>query len=1174
MDTQADISIIKEASVTNQIHLNRNNTIQIKGITKNYISSLGTISALIRINSISLPVLFHVVPDAFDIPSDGILGKDFIKAYKCKLDYDNMTVLIQAFNSSFFLPILNDVKNNVVLPARSEVLRFFYIDLPTRDSYVILNQEIENGIFVPRTVIDSNNPLIPVMNTTSEVKVIPKTYKFKFEPISNFNILHFKNSNLYESSRIEKLLTLIKENSHLGYQSDVLSLCKKYSDIFFMEGDFMTTNNFYTQELRISDNNPVYIKNYRLPYSQKEEIEKQTNKLLHHGLIEPSYSNYNSPIILVPKKGNSLQWRMCIDFRAVNKKLIADKYPLPRIEDILDNLGRSKFFSILDLYSGFHQIPLHENSRDITSFSTNSGSYRWKVLPFGLNVSPNSFSRMMNLAFAGATPSQCFIYMDDIIVIGCSAKHHLKNLESVFKICKKYNLKLNPSKCQFFKSEVTYIGHRCTDKGILPDMSKFEIITKYPRPFDKNSVKRFVAFMNFYRKFVPNFAELARPLNLLTRRKVDFKWTNECEHSFQTLKNSLLKPPILQYPDFKNKFIITTDASKHAVGACLSQNFDGVELPVSYASRSFTKGELNKSTIEKELIAIHFAITHYRPYIFGTHFIVKSDHKPLTYLFSMKNPSSKLTRIRLDLEEYQFTVEYIQGKSNVIADALSRINIRDLIKINEKSIFKVETRSATNNMKENLKQYGNNNTIKNGTENKFRVSEERFNRKIPQIKCAREKNKLSLKIYLHKKILGEISINVLSNNTILAIKPKLTELEKLAINKNLNKLQINNDDLLFRYISLNEFKESCNKYLNSLFLIIVPKPRNIVNLNERKELIKKYHDDPIFGGHVGKKRLLAKLKMYFYWPKMYIDVSKYINECRNCKINKPKFKTVEPLVLTESPEKPFDIVVVDTIGPFNKTDSQNKYAVTLICNLTKYLVIVPVESKEACIVAKAIFENVILMFGPMKAILTDNGTEYKNNLLKELLELMKIEHHVSTPYHHETVGSIERCHRVLNEYLRSYINEQQSNWDELTKYFSYCYNVTPHMSFNLQYTPFELVFGKTPNIPEFCFNTKIEPIYDFDSFAKEFKFKLQTMHKNAKYLLDESKKKAKIIFDKKVKEIVLKIGDKVLIKREDRKKLDPLYIGPYIVKDINKSNVIIEYKNKEKSIHKNNVIKY
>lgn len=212
----------------------------------------------------------------------------------------------------------------------------------------------------------------------------------------------------------------------------------------------------------------------------------------------------------------------------VNKNLIADKFPLPRIDDILDNLGRAKLFSVIDLSSGFHQIPIiGEKSRDITSFSTPDGSFRWKVVPFGLNVSPNSFSRMMAIAFSGVPAGTAFLYIDDIIVVGCSENHHLKNLRKVFETLRKYNLKINPYKCDFFKTEVTFLGHRCSERGILPDSFKLKAIHEYPEPTDKEAVKRFVAFANYYRKFINNFASIAQPLNQLTRKnQTSFGLTN------------------------------------------------------------------------------------------------------------------------------------------------------------------------------------------------------------------------------------------------------------------------------------------------------------------------------------------------------------------------------------------------------------------------------------------------------------------------------------------------------------------------------------------------------------------------------------------------------------------------------------------------------------------------
>lgn len=362
----------------------------------------------------------------------------------------------------------------------------------------------------------------------------------------------------------------------------LLDLCTNYSDIFHVDGDKSSTNNFYEQSLTLSDNEPVFTKNYRLPHTQKNEIKNQVNLLLENDLIELSASAYNSPIIIVPKKSvnGTKKFRMCIDYRKLNKKIIPDKFPLPRIEEILEGLGRAKFFSIMDLHSGFLQISLSKESRPATAFSTDTGFYQWKVLPFGINIAPASFSRMMTIAFSGLPPQQAFIYMDDLIVIGISENQHLNNLKNVFDMCRKSNLKLNPDKCYFFKTEVTFLGHICTSEGLKPDPSKISTIIHYPRPQNRDEVTRFHAIANYYRRFIPNFSTISQPLTYLRKKRVAFNWTSKCEDAFNEIKAKLISAPILAYPDFTKQFRVTVDASHQGCGAVISQDFDGNDLPI------------------------------------------------------------------------------------------------------------------------------------------------------------------------------------------------------------------------------------------------------------------------------------------------------------------------------------------------------------------------------------------------------------------------------------------------------------------------------------------------------------------------------------------------------------------------------------------------------------------
>lgn len=1107
-----------------------------------------------------------------------------------------MTFTIRIENIEILIPIhYGNDWDEIAIPPRCEAFKFFKIN-NFKDISFIEHQELAPGIFIANTIINNKNPTIRVINTTDSTAVIKNNLNITGE-ISEYNIFKIdETSNSIQ--RTHQLKEIFSKNTPHDKVERLMNLCKDYTDIFTLEDDKMTTNNFYEQKIRITDDNPIYTKNYRLAHGQKEEINKQVNKLLENNLIEPSLSPYNSPIILVPKKStnNEKKWRLCIDYRKVNAKLVPDKFPLPRIDVILDGLGNAKYFSTLDLFAGFHQIPLEKSSREITSFSTENGIYQWKVLPFGLNIAPNSFCRMMAIAFSGLKPEQCFLYVDDIIVLGKNERNHMENLKYVFDRCRKYNLKLNPEKCVFFRTEITYLGHKCTDKGILPDDRKTEAVQKYPTPKDKAAVKSFTAFTNYYRRFIENYAEIARPLHKMTGKNAIFEWTDECEKAFQLLKAKLLSPTILQYPDFSKEFIITVDASNYACGAVLSQHFGDKDLPIAYISRTFEKGEKNKPIIEKELLAIHFAIKTFTPYIWGKHFTVKTDHKPLVHLYNLKDPSSKLSMIRMDLEKYNFTIEYIPGHSNVTADALSRITINDLSKIYEnkvtlqmtaskplaihldtiKTIFEESkrilavTRSMTRKQNENRENIEEKEIEIEEKINYMPVIEEMNNNNMMGVpKAITNKNN---EIQVHTKNKKRIYVDNITNETNLEY--LLSRLEKIASVNNIYKIKWPRNDKIFKIISINEFKEKCNKILKKLSISIIDEPKRINDKHEINELMKEYHENVLYGGHFGQKKLLAKLRERFYWKNMSKSIANFVRNCEKCKLNKIQSKTREEMKITPTPNRPFNTIIVDTIGPLKQTEKHNVYAVSIICDLSKYLIMVPIPDKTAKNIAKAIFEKVFLIYGPVLEIRTDRGTEYKNKLIGEICKTLNIDHKLSTAYHHETLGAIERNHRTLNEYIRIYANNIEE-WDEYVQYFTYCYNVAKHAAFDNKYSPYELIFGKTPReFNEILKRNRIEPIYNIDNYLLELKYKLQIANDQARQFVMKNKEISKQYYDRKLNIINLKIGDKIKIIREPRNKHKQLYDGPFLVHKIDNENIIYLNNNKELTIHKNRVLKY
>lgn len=781
----------------------------------------------------------------------------------------------------------------------------------------------------------------------------------------------------------------------------------------------------------------------------------------------------------------------------------------------------------------------------------------------------------MSLAFAGLKADQAFLYMDDIIVIGHSESHHLENLKCIFERCRKRNLKLNPEKCKFFKHEVIFLGHKCTSEGLLPDDTKTEAMKKFPTPKDKDETRRFTACANYYRRFIQNFATIVAPLNKLTRKSVDFVWSDECEISFQKIKNALASPPILQFPDFSKQFIVTVDASQMACGAVLSQNINNNDLPICYISRSFQKGELNKPIIEKELLAIHFAVTYLRPYLYGTKFIVNSDHKPLVYLYNMKKPSSKLTRIRLDLEEYDFEIKHIKGVDNVVADALSRITIHDLKEIyqNNVTMLPVFTRSKTRILNQNIKEKEIENQSKE-IANKLRVIEElnsNYDKKIPRVRCENEK---LLCAFLKKKKIIRINLEEFTVNGKLALEPILSKIEKDADSLNYLKIQWPLNDILFKHVSIVNFKEACEKVLKKLQIILINPPITVKNKDEKLDILKNFHSDPLYGGHCGQKKMYANIRSKYFWKFMSKDVAKYVKQCQNCMVNKPKPLSKSPMQLTKTPQKPFDIVIVDTIGPLTRSDNGNVYILTIMCDLSKYLIAVAIPNKLANTIAKAIFNKFILTYGTMKEMRCDCGTEFKNEIVKELCNIMKINQIFSTAYRHQTLGTVERNHRNFNEYLRAYVSEI-ANWEEYLNLFVFCYNISNHSSLDDKFSPFELIFSKKCNMPYELVNNTVEPIYNFENFAKESKFRLQHAHKIAQKLLEKSKLNNKKEYDKNSKQITYNIDELVLLKVEPYNKFKPIFSGPHRIIKISEPNIEVydNETNKRITVHKDRLRK-
>ena len=409
---------------------------------------------------------------------------------------------------------------------------------------------------------------------------------------------------------------------------------------------------------------------YRLSYVETDELKKQLADLSAKGFIKPSTSPFGAPVLFVHKKEGTL--RLCVDYRALNKITIKNRYPLPRIEELMDRLAGAQYFSKIDLYSGYHQIRIKKEDTHKTAFRTRYRHYEFLVLPFGLMNAPATFMTLMNDIFREHLDDFVIIYLDDILIYSKTKEEHLQHVRLVLKTLRKHHLYAKAKKCELIRRKVEYTGHYISADGIAVDPRNITTIRDWPAPTNPSEVRSFLGLASYYRKFVQGFSATATPLTALLHKDKKFQWTTPEQVAFDTLKEKLTTAPVLLLPDPNKPFTITTDASDFAIGAVLTQDQGKGEQPVAYESRKLSPAEQNYAVHEKELLAIVHAIRLWRMYLEGRRFTVITDHASLEYIKTQANLSRRQARWLETLQANDFEVKYRPGKTNVVADALSR----------------------------------------------------------------------------------------------------------------------------------------------------------------------------------------------------------------------------------------------------------------------------------------------------------------------------------------------------------------------------------------------------------------------------------------------------------------------------------------------------------------------
>lgn len=441
---------------------------------------------------------------------------------------------------------------------------------------------------------------------------------------------------------------------------------------------------------------PKQCRPYQCNPERMKALKASIEEMLDQDVIEKSHSSWSVPAFVIPKKDKN-KFRFLCDFRSVNQYIELDPFPTPKMDNLFQYMREAKYFTSFDFVSAYHQVPITEQSREFTSFITPFGQFQYKVIPQGLKVGSAALHRLMHEVFSDIQYSQVLNFADDLVIFSNTAEEHIAHIKEVLTRLRTIHLTINPEKVSLAKNGVHFLGFVVKEGKLFIDPKRTECISQYPIPRTLKHVQKFLGFCSFFSKFIQNFAAISVPLNRLKRKGVKFKWTEECQKSFDTLRKALISPPVLQLPVYSSKFILNCDASENAIGAALGQMRDGVWLPVAFASRTLSNTEAGYSVFRKEFLACLWACEKFRDILADTRFILRTDCQAVVHVLNSAKRTGQMARWKLRLSEFSYDLEHCRATQNILADTLSRLFDQ---KESENKIEEIKTSDVTLILKE------------------------------------------------------------------------------------------------------------------------------------------------------------------------------------------------------------------------------------------------------------------------------------------------------------------------------------------------------------------------------------------------------------------------------------------------------------------------------------------
>ena len=1027
------------------------------------------------------------------------------------------------------------------------------------DTDVIINLKKKHLIGIAEE-IDTISPLVEsdfefeTLESGSNVP-IPESEKLLVDndpnSISQRNVRSISTHDISENDNNDNYLAQLKEKipehlqdlfsrstGQLTYQQScqLAELFISYYDIFAKNDTDLGCFDAVKHKIDTGDARPIKQRMRRTPLGFESEEEKHLRSMLDCGVIRPSASEWSSPPVLVRKKDGGVRW--CIDYRSLNKVTVKDVFPLPLIEECLDTLSGTKFFSTLDMASGYWQIEIDEADRHKTAFITKYGLYEHTRMGFGLCNAPATFQRAVQLVLRGLTWRDVLAYLDDIIVVGSNFDHHLANLEKVFIRFRQHNLKLKPRKCVLLQTKVKFLGKIVSEEGVAVNPDNVTAVKTWPIPRNTKEVETFLGFVNYHRDHIKDYAKMSSCLYKLTGKNA-FIWNPEHQEAFQQLQHALITAPVLAYPTPDDPFILDTDASDHSIGSELLQIQDGVEKVISYGSFVLTPEQRRYCTTRKELLAVVKFTRQFRHYLLGRQFTLRTDHNSLTWLTRFKLIEGQLARWLEELSQYNMIIVHRPGNKHSNADGLSRRG-DDIDPCN------CYHAGAT---LESLPCGGCNYCTR--AHNHWSRFEEDVDDVVPLAVRVIESFETFPTYWGPGMTKTELRDTQLADPDLAKVISWL-ESEKDPSNAILT---LCGPDVKYYWIHKNQLLLKDDVLFYKWQFPSQDKLLFVVPTSLRRDVLNATHDSKS-AGHLGFQKTLCRLKSSFIWRGMSKDCQTYVSSCNICSINKKaNIKAKAPLGLYHA-GAPMERVHIDILGPLQPSLTGNKYILMIIDQFTKWVECIPLATQTADVVARAAVNNFFTRFGVPLQLHSDQGKNFESNLFAQLCECLEITKTRTTPYRPASNGQVERYNRTLLQLIRCFLKGRPETWDEYLPQLAAAIRSTVQRQTG--FTPNKMMLGREVTQPiELMLGTvditqeKKVPSTYVDTLSTVMK----QVHNLARQHLQSAQERQKRDYDLKLSRKSYMKGDLVYkldstTKIGQSSKLKPVWRGPLLVTEV------------------------